>query len=114
MREKFGDGIVSELTREKNTSNLAWGAAYTGPYELAFSDRSDGHNPTTRQLWWLVGNKWRPSSRLHELFQKIGHKQHGDSLTEHWKDRYYGDGLVGWQIFEGHRRRLFPGYEVGF
>ena len=109
MQETSGDDIVSELT-QGIPSNLAWGIAYTRPYEPAFSDSDDEQVTASRQLWWFVGNKWRPDSKLHKLFQKIGSQKHGKDLVEHWEHPYYGDGLVEDGVFERHRQRLFPNF----
>ena len=84
--------------------NLAWGIAYTKPNQKAFGGRADEDYNAERQLWWLVGNRWRPSSHLHERFRQIGREKYGHGLVEHWNGEYFGDGLVERYVFERHQR----------
>ncbi|KAJ4288047.1 hypothetical protein N0V90_012063 [Kalmusia sp. IMI 367209] len=87
--------------------NLAWGIAYTKPNQKAFSGRADEDHTPERQLWWLVGNQWRPSSHLHERFRQIGREKYGHGLVEHWNDEHFGDGLVERYVFERHQRTIW-------
>ena len=72
--------------------DLAWGIAYTKPYEKAFMTFPGKDFFRNRQIWWKVA-KWRPDLELHSLFQKIGLGKHGKNLIEYWGANDSGEGL---------------------
>lgn len=110
MDEDFYENFhEAELTKSKG-HDLAWGIAYAAPGEQDFTERLEKRLVQSRQLWWMVGNRWNPSARLHDLFRNIGREKHGDNLDEHWKHKFYGDRLVARSIFQANRQRIFPGY----
>jgi hypothetical protein len=93
------DHPIPDLYRSGPT-NLAWGIAYTKPRQKAFSTRPGRDNAAERQMWWLVGNQWRPSSELHDLFRNIGRGKYRGELVEYWHHDYYGDRLIERNIFK--------------
>jgi hypothetical protein len=73
---------------------LAWGLAYYAPNEGRPFDINRGENNSkSRQLWWKVG-EWRPSKELHDSFQRIGRREHGEDMKEYCDDEEFGQGLV--------------------
>ncbi|KAL1592788.1 hypothetical protein SLS60_011204 [Paraconiothyrium brasiliense] len=84
-------------------ASLAWGIAYVAPGGAPFDDGEA--NCPSRQFWWRVG-QWRPNTKLHEAFQKIGKAQNGAPPLEYWTDSIYGDGLVERDWFT--RESVFP------
>ncbi|KAF9699754.1 hypothetical protein EKO04_002673 [Ascochyta lentis] len=81
-------------------ARLAWGIAYTGPYERAFSNDTETINGQ-RQMSWRTGS-WRPQAGLHELFRKIGGGYVKD--RSEWFDE---KGLRDSLDFERFRYRYF-------
>lgn len=82
-------------------AKLAWGIAYTGPFERVFSNDTGESINGQRQMSWRTSS-WRPRAGLHELFQKIG--------EEYVKDRsdWFDDkGLRDSLDFERFRYRYF-------
>lgn len=95
-------GSVSNIPKHVlYAAKLAWGIAYTGPYERAFSNNTERDLNHQGQMSWRTSS-WRPQGGLHELFQKIG--------GEHVKDRsdwFDGKGLRDSLDFERFRYRYF-------
>lgn len=87
-----------------NPETLGWGIAYMKPYQKVFSRHVNQEYVAERQLWWMVGNRWRPSADLQERFREVGREKHGNGLVEHWSDEHYGDGLVDRKVFEEHQQ----------
>ncbi|KAF2870073.1 hypothetical protein BDV95DRAFT_629382 [Massariosphaeria phaeospora] len=77
-----------------------WGVMYdrSGNYP-ALTLTSRDPNCKARELWWKVG-KWRPSPQLHDLFQNIGRREHGEALIEHWHDDEGSQRSVPQWLFE--------------
>jgi hypothetical protein len=67
------------------------GVAYVKPSEIAFCNNPEEDGSRARQLWWSVGT-WRPSDKIHRLFQKIGGSE--TELLEYWEFEHYGKDLV--------------------
>lgn len=106
------DGGADELANYpgRRLQNLAWGMAYAAPREEAFfgfDAPSEQRNSQARQIWWEIGDKWRPDRDLQGLFQRIGRKEHGERLIEYWEHEYYGSGLIDRRHFEEFEERLF-------
>lgn len=98
----FDFGSVSNIPKHVlYAAKLAWGIAYTGPYERAFSNDTVRKVNGQRQMSWRTSS-WRPQADLHELFQKIG--------AEYVKDRcdWFDDkGLRDSLDFERFRYKYF-------
>lgn len=78
---------------------LAWGIAYAAPHQFqGKTDTCDQHSHA-RQIWWEVAD-WRPNPSLLGLFRRIGERQHGVNLKEHWRDGEYGHELCERTVFE--------------
>lgn len=88
----------SESLSQYADEPLAWCIYYAAPFELPFDD--DGRKSLSRQISWRVG-PWRPDAELHELFRRIGEREHGAPLLEHWSDDRYGERLVEPDWFSG-------------
>lgn len=78
--------------------DLAWGIVYTvSNHDIFYEHVNKDYNTTKRNIWWVVGNQWRPRSHLHQQFRDIGRENHGEELAEHWKD---GNGFLERSEFE--------------
>jgi hypothetical protein len=79
---------------------LAWGLAYYKPnYRSYFTKNPAAYFSSARRILWKVG-EWRPDPELHDLFQQIGRREHGEVLEEQWEDEEYGRGLIPRGDFE--------------
>jgi hypothetical protein len=82
---------------------LAWGLAYSfrgAPLTFVKNPANlNLKNCNTRKIWWKVG-KWRPNPEIHNLFQQIGRREHGDAFNEYWDDDEFGQGLVSRRCFD--------------
>lgn len=80
--------ILSISPEKLYYTELAWGIAYTKPYENTFATCPGEAECASRQMWWRTG-RWRPDVGTHRLFQSIGAGKHGNELAEYFAD----DGL---------------------
>jgi hypothetical protein len=100
--KEFDFESVSNMPKENlYNAKLAWGIAYTGPYERAFDDDYERDVNGKRKMWWRTSS-WRPEADLYDLFQKPG-KENATARSDWFDD----DGLRGRLDFEHHRRKYF-------
>ena len=97
---EYDDFDFSEQT-QVTVTKLAWGIAYAKPGVKTCMEFPEKELSFERQIWWKVGN-WRPDCLLRGLFQQIGQKEHGKSLTE-----YFYDSLVRQDVFESFEYQMF-------
>jgi hypothetical protein len=105
----FSDFDSGEILIDEATREVAWGIAYTRPGGKAFNTNPGVDQCDVRQMWWEV-RKWRPDPEFHELFQRIGRKEHGAEMKEYWNNSLSGNCLVDRGVFDDFEGEVF-GYD---